>query len=85
MAPQASKKCGLLPPSRSQADRFLHEQRHLFGTGAWHLLRTHDLIARSIGIGANREKVLDTISRTAPIRNHKLRIRNILMIVPSEC
>ena len=46
MVPQASEKCGLLP-SRSPAYRLLHEQRHRFGTGSWHLLRTHDLIALS--------------------------------------
>ena len=52
MAPQASKKCGLLPPQPS------HEQRHQFGIGSWHLLRTHDLIGLSMGISTKRGKFL---------------------------
>ena len=48
--------------SRSPAYRFLHEQRHQFGTGSWHLFRTHDLIALSTGISTKREKVPDTVS-----------------------
>ena len=60
MVPQASKKCGLLL-LRSSTNRLLHEQRHQLGTGSWHLLRAHDLIALSTGIGTKREKVPDTI------------------------
>ena len=41
--------------------RFLHEQRHQFGSGACHLLHTHNLIARSAGISIKREKIADTI------------------------
>jgi len=48
-------------PSRSPAYRLLHEQQHRFGTGAWTLLRTHELTARSVGISTRREKVPDTI------------------------
>jgi len=47
--------------SPSYRYRFLHEQRHQFGVGAWHLLRTHNLIALSTGISTKREKVPDTI------------------------
>ena len=43
--------------------RFLQEQRPQFGTGAWHLLHTHDLIALSTGISTKRETVPDTIFR----------------------
>ena len=56
-----AKKCGLLPPDH-HTYRFLHEQRPRFGTGAWHLFHTHDLIALSTGISTNRDKVPDTIS-----------------------
>ena len=45
--------------SRSPSYRFLHEQRHRFGTGAWHLFRTHDLIALSTGISTKRERFLN--------------------------
>jgi filamentous hemagglutinin family protein len=61
MAPQASKKCDLLPPD-SPAYRLLHEQRPQFGTDAWPLFRTHDLIALSTGISTKRETVPDTVS-----------------------
>ena len=47
--------------SPSYRYRFLHDQRHRFGTGAWTLLRTHELTARSAGISTRREKVPDTI------------------------
>ena len=61
MAPQASKKCGLLPPDH-HAYRFLQEQRPQFGTGAWRLLHTHDVIALSTGISTKREQAPDTFS-----------------------
>ena len=48
-------------PHVSHAYRFLHEQRHQFGTGAWILLRTHDLITLSTGISTKRGNVADTI------------------------
>ena len=48
--------------SRSPTNRLLHEQRHRFGTGAWHLLRTHDLIALSTDISTKREKFLTPFS-----------------------
>ena len=41
--------------------RFLHEQRHQFGTGAWHPLHTHDLIALFTGISTTREKISDAL------------------------
>ena len=44
--------------------RFLHEQRHRFGTGAWHLLHTHDLITLSAGFSTKREAIPDTIHRS---------------------
>ncbi len=47
--------------SRSPTNRLLHEQRHQFGTGSWHLLRTHDLIALSTDISTKRETVPDTV------------------------
>jgi len=47
--------------SRSPSYRLLHEQQPQFGTGAWHLLRTHDFIALSSGISTKREKVPGTI------------------------
>lgn len=46
--------------SRSSANRLLSEQRPQFGKCARRLLRSHDLIARSTGISAKREKVSDT-------------------------
>jgi hypothetical protein len=46
---------------RSQSYRFLHEQRPQFGTGSWHFLRTHELIALSTDISSKREKVPATI------------------------
>jgi len=45
--------------SRSPSYRFLNEQRHQFVTGAWHLLRTHDVIAFSTDISTKREKIPD--------------------------
>jgi len=60
MAPQASKKCGLLPPDH-HTHRLLHEHRPRFGTGFWRLLRAHDLSAPSISINTKREKVPDTV------------------------
>ena len=48
-------------PSRSPSYRFLQEQRHQYGTGAWHLLHTHDLIALFTGIGTTRNKVASTM------------------------
>ena len=48
--------------SRLPSYRLLHEQRHQLGTGAWHLLHTHDPIALSAGITTMREKVPETIS-----------------------
>ena len=41
--------------SRSSTNRLLCRQRPLFGTGAWHLSQTHDLIALSTGISMKRE------------------------------
>ena len=43
-------------------NRFLHEQRHRFGIGSWHLLHTHDPIALFTGISTKRVKVPDTFS-----------------------
>ena len=48
--------------SRSPSYRFLDKQWYLFGTGAWHHVRTHDLIALSTGISTKRENVSDIIS-----------------------
>jgi hypothetical protein len=48
--------------SRSPSYRLLHEQRHRFGTGAWHRFGTHDLIALSTGICTKREKIPDSVS-----------------------
>ena len=45
--------------SRSSTNRLLREQRHRFETGAWHLLRTHDLFGLSTGICTKREQVPD--------------------------
>ena len=45
--------------SRSPAYRFLHEQRHQFGTGFCQFLPTHDLTVLSIGISTKREEVPD--------------------------
>ena len=47
--------------SRSSTNRFLDQHRYQFGTGAWHFLRTYDLIALSTGISMEREKIPDTI------------------------
>ena len=44
-------------PVLKTANRFLHEQRHRFGTGARHLFHTHDLIALFTGISTKRETV----------------------------
>jgi hypothetical protein len=46
-------------PSQSLTYRFLSEQWHQFVTGAWHLLRTHDVTAFSTDISTKREKVPD--------------------------
>lgn len=46
--------------SRLPSYRLLHEQRHQFGTGSWHLLHTHDLTALS-GSSTGREKVPESI------------------------
>jgi hypothetical protein len=43
--------------SRSSPNRLLHEQQPQFGTGAWHLLRTHNLIALSTDISRKRSNV----------------------------
>jgi hypothetical protein len=56
-----AKKCSRLSPDH-HTYRFLQEQRHQFGTGAWHLLRTHDLIALSTEISAKGKKFPDAIS-----------------------
>jgi hypothetical protein len=50
--------------SPSPSSRFLHEQRHQFGTGFWHLFRTPHLIARSTGISTKREKLPATFSNS---------------------
>jgi hypothetical protein len=55
-----AKKCGLLPPDH-HTHRFLHEQQPQFGTGAWHLFPTHDLIALSTDISTKQETVPDTV------------------------
>jgi len=55
--------------SRSPSYQFLHEQQHLFGTGAWHPLRTHNLIALSTGISSKQEMVPDNIFML-PIRTN---------------
>jgi len=47
--------------SRSPSYRLLHEQQPQFGTGSWHLLRTHDLIALSTDISTKQETVPDTV------------------------
>lgn len=39
--------------SRSSTNRFLQDQRHRFGTGAFRLIHTHDLIALSTEINTN--------------------------------
>lgn len=52
--------------SQLQSYRFLDEQRHQFVTGAWHLLRAHDLIALSPGISTKREKVPGTLVSSQP-------------------
>ena len=62
MAPQASKKCGLLPPDHQQIG-YCTSNGHRFGKGFWHLFRTHDLIALPTGISTKREKVPDAISQ----------------------
>ena len=56
MTPLASKKCGPLPLDH-HLYRFLYEQRRRFGTGAWHLFDTHDVIASSTGISTKRGKI----------------------------
>ena len=48
--------------SQLQSYRFLHEQRHQFGTGSWHLFPTHDLIDLSTEISTKQEMVPYTIS-----------------------
>ena len=57
--------------SRSPSSRFLHEQRHQFGTGARHFLRTHDPITPSTDIISSRENTRNTIFRT---QNQRFRI-----------
>ena len=47
-------------PSRSPSYRLLDVQRHRFGTGAWHLIHIHDLIALFTGISTRGEMVSDT-------------------------
>ena len=56
MTPLASKKCGPLPLDH-HLYRFLYEQRRRFGTGAWHLFDTYDVIASSTGISTKRDNV----------------------------
>jgi hypothetical protein len=51
--------------SRSSTNRFLHEQRHRFGTGIWHLLRTHDLIAFSTDITVKKEYLASRLGSEA--------------------
>jgi hypothetical protein len=48
--------------SRLQSYRFLHEQRHQFGPGSRHLLRTHNLIALSTSISTKRKMFLAPFS-----------------------
>jgi hypothetical protein len=47
--------------SRSPSYRLLREQQPQFGTGAWHLLRAHDLIGLPTDISTKRETVPDTV------------------------
>ena len=47
--------------SPSYRYRLLHEQRHRFGTGAWHLTNIHAFITLFTGISAKQEKIHDTI------------------------
>ena len=48
--------------SRSPSHRFLQEQRHRFGSGAWRLFDTHDAIASSTGISTKRDNVHELAS-----------------------
>jgi hypothetical protein len=53
--------------SSSYRYRFLHEQRHQFGTGPWYLVRSllsssHNYIALCVGICIRRVTVLKAIS-----------------------
>jgi len=54
--------------SPSYRYRFLHDQRHQFGTGSWYLLRPHDLIALSTDTGTKREKGSGTISTSSDFK-----------------
>ena len=54
--------------SRSPSYRFLQEQQPQFGTGAWHILLTHDLINLITGITTKRETFPDTFFRSGKVR-----------------
>ena len=59
--------------SRSPAYRLLQEQQHQFGTGAWHLFPTHDLIALSTDISTKQETVPDTVFMPRFNKGYQLR------------
>ena len=64
MAPQASKKCGLLPPI-TIAYRFLHKQWHQFGKCSWHHFTLLFLtIGKTLGQAAQLFIVLVLLSNT---------------------
>ena len=63
---QKFRKLSTQNPVLRTANRFLHKQRHRFGTGAWHLLHTHDLSALFTGISVKREEVPDTLFSVHP-------------------
>jgi hypothetical protein len=62
----------------------VREQQPLFGTGFWHLFRTHGLITLSTGISTTREKIAGTFFSSAAIENYKLSIREVLTIIPQK-
>jgi hypothetical protein len=57
-----AKKCEILPADH-HTYRFLPEQQHQFGTGVWHLLSPHDLIALFTGISKKRKMFLTPLVR----------------------
>ena len=54
---QKFRKLSTQNPVLRTADRFLHEQQILFGTGAWGFPHAHDLNNLSAGINTKREMV----------------------------
>ncbi len=51
--------------SQLQSSRLLHEQRHQFGRGAWHLLRTKELLRMATQVRMKNRLLPSSFDRIA--------------------